>query len=112
MATLKTLEEFGCKHAVMRPRTYTVSFGIRGAGRIIDAINAIGGSSAGDYLMGDARGGAVGWQPADQSEHGISESDAWGEVILEVRAVDEHNADRAARKILTRALARAETPVS
>ncbi len=107
---LKTLSEFGVTGISIRPKTYTVRFGCKAASDLADAIRGIDGA-AGDYLL-EVTGTALGWQPADFKEHGITEGQAWGEVTLVVRAVSEHDADRAARKILTRAMRPNPQPIS
>jgi hypothetical protein len=105
MAELKTLEELGMQNPIFRPSTYTVRLASKAAPRWVRRIEAMDpGSSASQYLLG-VSGGALGWQDSDYRDHGITELDAWGHVVITVRATDEHDADRAVRKILVRALA-------
>jgi len=100
--TLKTLAEFVAVNTSMRPRSYTVRFGIPAACLWIERIWEIDGAA--DHYLLEVGGGSLGWDPADP----MPESEAWGEVILVVRAVSEHDADRHARKIMARAELKAE----
>jgi hypothetical protein len=81
-------------HLRFQPASYTARFYVRDAAGLVEKIRAMPECSARSYLI------------AVDRKAGIPDPDGdWGEIILTVKAADEHLAERAMRKILEKAQA-------